>query len=76
MSTTTEEKVLNFRRFKDGDAKGTALRDHIFQASYTYKCPTYIQSTPPCQGSCPEVHHHRGRDDDDEEIERTLLFLP
>lgn len=60
MSATTEEKVLNFRRFKDGDAKGTALRDHIFQASYSYKCPTYIQSTPPCQGSCPAGEDIRG----------------
>ena len=60
MSATTEEKVLNFRRYKDGDAKGSALRDHIFQASYTYKCPTYIQSTPPCQGSCPAGEDIRG----------------
>lgn len=60
MSVTTEEKILNFRRYKDGDAKGTALRDHIFQASYTYKCPTYIQSTPPCQGSCPAGEDIRG----------------
>ena len=27
--------------------------EQIFQASWSYKCPTYIQSTPPCQGSCP-----------------------
>lgn len=60
MSATTEEKILNFRRYKDGDSKGTALRDHIFQASYTYKCPTYIQSTPPCQGSCPAGEDIRG----------------
>jgi len=60
MSATTEEKTLNFRRFKDGDTKSTPLRDHIFQASYTYKCPTYIQSTPPCQGSCPAGEDIRG----------------
>lgn len=60
MSATTEEKVLNFRRFKDGDSKSTPLRDHIFQASYSYKCPTYIQSTPPCQGSCPAGEDIRG----------------
>jgi NADPH-dependent glutamate synthase beta subunit-like oxidoreductase/Pyruvate/2-oxoacid:ferredoxin oxidoreductase delta subunit len=60
MSATTEEKVLNFRRYKDGDAKGTPLRGHIFQSSYTYKCPTYIQSTPPCQGSCPAGEDIRG----------------
>ena len=60
MSATTEEKVLNFRRFKDGDTKSTPLRDKIFQSSYSYKCPTYIQSTPPCQGSCPAGEDIRG----------------
>ena len=47
------ETQLTFRRYKDGDNKVHAWRDQIFQASYTHKCPTYIQSTPPCQGSCP-----------------------
>lgn len=60
MSGTTEEKVLNFRRYKDGDSKPSSLRDKIFQSSYTYKCPTYIQSTPPCQGSCPAGEDIRG----------------
>ena len=32
--------------------------EQIFQASWSYKCPTYIQSTPPCQGSAPR----RGED--------------
>jgi len=53
MSAPTQETKLTFRRYKDGDSKAHALRDQIFQASFTYKCPTYIQSTPPCQGSCP-----------------------
>jgi NADPH-dependent glutamate synthase beta subunit-like oxidoreductase len=54
MSATTEQKdsKLTFRRYKDGDTK-VNNRDRIFQASWSYKCPTYIQSTPPCQGSCP-----------------------
>ncbi len=60
MSGTTEEKVLNFRRYKDGDNKPASMRDKIFQSSYTYKCPTYIQSTPPCQGSCPAGEDIRG----------------
>ncbi|MFN6960756.1 MAG: hypothetical protein ACK4N6_00815, partial [Rhodocyclaceae bacterium] len=52
--TTTNEK-LTFRRFKDGDKKDNYKRwqEKIFQAGWSYKCPTYIQSTPPCQGSCP-----------------------
>jgi dissimilatory sulfite reductase flavoprotein subunit len=54
MSATTEQQdnKLTFRRYKDGDTK-VRLHDRIFQSSWSYKCPTYIQSTPPCQGSCP-----------------------
>jgi NADPH-dependent glutamate synthase beta subunit-like oxidoreductase/Pyruvate/2-oxoacid:ferredoxin oxidoreductase delta subunit len=62
MSTTpgqTTEK-LTFRRYKDSDAKWGSWRDQIFQASYTHKCPTYVQSTPPCQGSCPSGEDIRG----------------
>jgi NADPH-dependent glutamate synthase beta subunit-like oxidoreductase/Pyruvate/2-oxoacid:ferredoxin oxidoreductase delta subunit len=54
MSATTEQQntKLNFRRYKEGDTR-INNHDRIFQASWSYKCPTYIQSTPPCQGSCP-----------------------
>ena len=52
MSATTQETKLTFRRYKDGNIK-VNNHDRIFQAGYSYKCPTYIQSTPPCQGSCP-----------------------
>src|SRR5512139_2915537 len=44
---------LTFRRFKDGDNKPQAWQAEIFAADHSHKCPTYIQSTPPCQGSCP-----------------------
>lgn len=61
MSATTETpQKLTFRRFKDGDNKVRRWNDQIFQASYSYKCPTYIQSTPPCQGSCPAGEDIRG----------------
>ena len=53
MSETMEDAKLTFRRYKDGDHQVHSWRDQIFQASYSHKCPTYIQSTPPCQGSCP-----------------------
>ena len=56
MSATNEKsdtQKLTFRRFKDGDNKPVPWNKYIFQASYSYKCPTYIQSTPPCQSSCP-----------------------
>ncbi len=61
MSAITETPKKNsFRRFKDGDNRIRRLNQKIFQASYTHKCPTYIQSTPPCQGSCPAGEDIRG----------------
>ena len=48
-----DETKLTFRRYKDGQEETHVWREKIFQASYTHKCPTYIQATPPCQGSCP-----------------------
>lgn len=50
---TQSTEKLTFRRYKEGDHQPHSLREKIFQASYSHKCPTYIQSTPPCQGSCP-----------------------
>ncbi len=61
MSATTEtSQNITFRRFKDGDNRVRRLNEKIFQASRSYKCPTYIQSTPPCQGSCPAGEDIRG----------------
>jgi hypothetical protein len=62
MSATTENQTekLTFRRYKDGDVKVKRWQDEIFQASFSHKCPTYIQSTPPCQGSCPSGEDIRG----------------
>jgi NADPH-dependent glutamate synthase beta subunit-like oxidoreductase/Pyruvate/2-oxoacid:ferredoxin oxidoreductase delta subunit len=65
MSTTVptesgESKPLTFRRFKDGDYKWDDLHQKIFDADHSHKCPTYIQSTPPCQGSCPSGEDIRG----------------
>ncbi len=61
MSVVSENpQKITFRRFKDGDNKVRRLNDKIFQAGYSYKCPTYIQSTPPCQGSCPAGEDIRG----------------
>jgi NADPH-dependent glutamate synthase beta subunit-like oxidoreductase/Pyruvate/2-oxoacid:ferredoxin oxidoreductase delta subunit len=61
MSTTTETpQKITFRRYKDGDTKVGRLSEKIMQASHTHKCPTYIQSTPPCQGSCPAGEDIRG----------------
>ena len=52
-TTTLQPEKLNFRRYQDGETSFKSWRQQIFQASWSYKCPTYIQSTPPCQGSCP-----------------------
>src|SRR3989339_239857 len=61
MSAITEvPQKLTFRRYKDGDNKVRRWNQQIFQSSYSYKCPTYIQSTPPCQGSCPAGEDIRG----------------
>ena len=61
MSVVSETpQKITFRRYKDGDNKISRWNQYIFQASYTYKCPTYIQSTPPCQGSCPAGEDIRG----------------
>lgn len=56
----TEAKPLTFRRFKDNDSKPRAWQEEIFDADHSHKCPTYIQSTPPCQGSCPSGEDIRG----------------
>ncbi|MBU1236231.1 MAG: NAD(P)-binding protein [Gammaproteobacteria bacterium] len=63
MSTTPQTQQntkLTYRRYKEGDDKFKRSQDNIFQASWTYKCPTYIQSTAPCQGSCPAGEDIRG----------------
>jgi NADPH-dependent glutamate synthase beta subunit-like oxidoreductase len=58
--TSTEIKPLTFRRYKDGDQKVRRWQDEIFDADHSHKCPTYVQSTPPCQGSCPSGEDIRG----------------
>ena len=47
------EKLFTFRRYKDGDHEPPPLQEAIFNGDRSYKCPTYVQRTPPCQGSCP-----------------------
>ncbi len=59
-NSTAETKPLNFRRYKDGDTAVRRWQDEIFDADHSHKCPTYIQSTPPCQGSCPSGEDIRG----------------
>ncbi|MDQ2089375.1 NAD(P)-binding protein [Marimonas arenosa] len=50
-----------FRRFREGEtAEDWDLEEKIFNADTSYKCPTYVHKTPPCQGSCPSGHEIRG----------------
>jgi NADPH-dependent glutamate synthase beta subunit-like oxidoreductase/Pyruvate/2-oxoacid:ferredoxin oxidoreductase delta subunit len=51
---------LTFRRFKDGDSEALELREQIFVTDKSYKCPTYIHRTPPCQAGCPSGEDVRG----------------
>ncbi|MGP1675966.1 MAG: NAD(P)-binding protein [Burkholderiales bacterium] len=62
MSSTTEQisAKVTFRRYQDGDGKWKRWQEQIFDADHSHKCPTYIQATPPCQGSCPAGEDIRG----------------
>lgn len=55
-------KNHTFRMFKDeGDNQGgVPWNQKIFQNDTSHKCPTYVNQTPPCQGSCPSGHNIRG----------------
>ncbi len=59
---TVNPQEHTFRRFKNGESMWNfpELSEKIFQADHSYKCPTYVHRTPPCQGSCPSGHDIRG----------------
>ena len=56
----TKKRKLSYRRYKDGDTEWDDLQERIFVADTSYKCPTYVHRTPPCQGSCPAGEDIRG----------------
>ncbi len=62
MATAADTATMNltFRRYKEGDATWKDWHQKIFDGDRSHKCPTYIQSTPPCQGSCPSGEDIRG----------------
>ncbi|MGD2117742.1 MAG: NAD(P)-binding protein [Chromatiales bacterium] len=62
MATPSDEMNKNFtrRRFEDGANKWNSMEEKIFVEDTSYKCPTYIHKTPPCQGSCPSGEDIRG----------------
>ncbi|MBI5938166.1 MAG: NAD(P)-binding protein [Betaproteobacteria bacterium] len=58
MSVTSKDlktEGKTWRRYKDGESEADwhDKQEIIFQAGWTHKCPEYMLSTPPCQGSCP-----------------------
>ncbi|MCP5001743.1 MAG: FAD-dependent oxidoreductase, partial [Hyphomicrobiales bacterium] len=56
-----DQSDRNFRRYKDGDSiDNWDLTEKIFEQDRSYKCPTYVHRTPPCQGSCPAGEDIRG----------------
>ena len=61
MAVSTDDKNMErtFRRYDD-DHEWGSMNDLIFQEDTSYKCPTYIQKTPPCQGGCPSGEDIRG----------------
>ena len=61
MATPNDEMTnLTWRRFEDGNEDWGGWTNKIFVADESYKCPTYIHKTPPCQGSCPSGEDIRG----------------
>ncbi len=56
----TETGGKNYSRYKNDDVAYDDLQDKIFQASWSHKCPTYVQKSPPCSASCPSGHDIRG----------------
>jgi NADPH-dependent glutamate synthase beta subunit-like oxidoreductase/Pyruvate/2-oxoacid:ferredoxin oxidoreductase delta subunit len=59
---STQAKTMNptFRRYREGESAPRSWREVIFQAGHSHRCPTYVQRTPPCQGSCPSGEDIRG----------------
>ena len=62
MATPSDKMTdnLTWRRFEDGNDEWGGWTNKIFVADESYKCPTYIHKTPPCQGSCPSGEDIRG----------------
>ena len=55
-----QDQKLTFRKFKEGDTDWNGWSNKIFKEDTSHKCPTYVNRTPPCQGSCPSGEDIRG----------------
>ena len=50
-----------FRRYKDDeDPRYKSWKEQLFNEDTSWMCPTYVNRTPPCQGSCPSGEDIRG----------------
>ena len=49
-----------FRRYEDDDDKYSSWAEDVFNEDTSGMCPTYVNKTPPCQGSCPSGEDIRG----------------
>ena len=61
--TEIEDNLEGFtkRRYADGETnEDWNWGEKLFNGDETYKCPTYVHKTPPCQGSCPSGEDIRG----------------
>jgi len=59
-SKTLKIEDHTIRKYKDGETKWGKWTEQIFVADESHKCPTYVNRTPPCQGSCPSGEDIRG----------------
>ncbi len=66
MSASDKTESLDYHRYNSTRLEHTGLQqyddllDNFFKGGWTYKCPTYVGRTPPCQGSCPAGEDIRG----------------
>ncbi len=59
-SKTIKGEQHTLRKYADGDTTWKNWTQQIFVADESHKCPTYVNRTPPCQGSCPSGEDIRG----------------
>ncbi len=59
-SKTQKGEAHTLRKYTDGDFKWNQWTQQIFNEDTSHKCPTYVNRTPPCQGSCPSGEDIRG----------------
>ena len=54
------ETALTYRRYQDDDTEHLPWSEFQVVSGESYRCPTYVHRTPPCQNGCPSGHDVRG----------------